>query len=398
MKHFDFHQPTKLYFGRSRITVLGSIAKEFGRRVLLVTISADSKELKNQYDRVKNILLQSGCEVTHFDSVVANPTVECISEGAKMAKECGAEAIVGLGGGSAMDSAKAISVEATHPGTCWDYLFYKNPQPDPAVLIPVIAVTTTSGTGSHVTQVAVVTNSAEKDKSALCNNILFPKVAIIDPELMLTLPAFTTACTGFDSFCHAFESLLNRKKGAYSNLLAWETIRIVIKNLPKVLKNLKEITYRESMAWADTMAGISIAVAGVTLPHSIGMAIGGMYPHVAHGEALAIVYPVFTSFTWKSAIPEFAELARILNPELKKYPDTEAASKTTEEVSGFLEVIGLRKSLIDINMPQLEIEALARQSMVLPDYKNNPRVADEMEMREIIEACYPVKVMPDMHY
>ena len=106
-------------------------------------------------------------EVVHYDGVVPNPTVESITAGAQMAKSFGADVIVGLGGGSSMDSAKAISVEATHEGTCWDYLFYKTPQPDPEKLLPVIAVSTTSGTGSQVTQVAVVTNSQARDKSAL---------------------------------------------------------------------------------------------------------------------------------------------------------------------------------------------------------------------------------------
>ena len=123
-----------------------------------------------------------------------------------MARKFHSELIIGLGGGSSMDSAKAIWVEATHPGTSWDYLFYKTPQPDPLKLLPVIAISTTSGTGSQVTQVAVITNSQLRDKSALYNNILYPKVSIVDPELMLSVPKFVTATTGFDVLCHALKA------------------------------------------------------------------------------------------------------------------------------------------------------------------------------------------------
>jgi alcohol dehydrogenase class IV len=287
-----------------------------------------------------------------------------------------------------MDAAKAISVEATHEGSCWDYLFYKTPQPDPNKLLPVIAVSTTSGTGSQVTQVAVVTNTQERDKSALYNNILYPKVCIIDPELMMSVPKFVTATTGFDVLCHAFESAIHPNAGAYVNLLAWEAINLVVANLPTLVNNLSDIEKRQKMAWADTLGGLCIANAGVTLPHGMGMAIGGMYPHVAHGEALAIVYPAFAEFTWKSAIPPFARLARIMNPILHSVPDDEAAFNAVKEITVFLQSIGLSKKLEEINMPENEIEALARQCMVLPDYSNNPRVATVAEMVELVRSSY----------
>ncbi len=124
---------------------------------------------------------------------------------ATMAKEFNANVILGFGGGSSMDSAKAIAVEATHEGTSWDYLFYRDTQPSEKTL-PVITVSTTSGTGAHVTQVAVITNENDRDKSAIYNNNVIPKVSIVDPELMLSVPQNVTSATGFDVFCHAFES------------------------------------------------------------------------------------------------------------------------------------------------------------------------------------------------
>lgn len=388
MKAFNYHQSTNIIFGTGRILELGTIAREYGTKALLVTTQANVPALEAQYKKVKDILEQAGMSVTHFDGVIPNPTVEIITIGAKLAKDVGAEVVIGLGGGSSMDTAKAISVEATHPGTSWDYLFYKNPQPDEKKLLPIIAVSTTSGTGSQVTQVAVVTNSTVHDKSALYNNILYPKVCIIDPELMLSVPKFVTATTGFDVFCHAFESTLHPGCGAYIELLAWEAISIVSKNLSQLLETLSDLSMREKMAWADFLAGLCIANAGVTLPHGIGMAIGGMYPHVAHGEALAIVYPAFAEFTWKSAIPQFSKLARTLNPEFNTVSDQNAASESPDEIRKFLKKIGLLKGLNDVGMPENEIETLAKQSMVLPDYKANPRIADQNEMIELVKQSY----------
>jgi alcohol dehydrogenase class IV len=388
MNKFDYHQSTKILFGCGRVAELADVVKKYGNQVLLVTTEATNAELADQYKRVRDLLESAGLSVAHFDGVIPNPTVATISDGASLARKSGAQVIVGLGGGSSMDAAKAISVEATHPGTSWDYLFYKSPQPDPSKLLPVIAVSTTSGTGSQVTQVAVVTNPETRDKSALYNNILYPEVCIIDPELMLTVPRFVTACTGFDVLCHAFESTIHPGTGAYVELLAWEAIRIVADTLPELVNNLSDKTLRTKMAWADTLAGLCIANAGVTLPHGMGMAVGGMYPHVAHGEALAILYPAFAGFTWEAAVPQFSEIARILNPALAMASDIEAASRSQDEIVKFLKMIGLNKKLRDVNMPETEIEDLARQCMVLPDYKGNPRVATYKEMVELVRQSF----------
>lgn len=388
MNNFNYHQSTKILFGKGRINEIAETVLLYGKNALLVTTRATIPALEQQYTKVKKILTDKGIKVTHFDGVIPNPTVQTITAGAKMAIESEADVIIGLGGGSSMDAAKAISVECTHPGTSWDYVYYKIPQPEEKKLLPVIAVSTTSGTGSQVTQVAVITNSENRDKSALYNNILYPKICIIDPELMLSVPHFVTATTGFDVFCHAFESTINPGTGAYVDLLAWEAISIVTEFLPRVLVNLNDIEAREKMALADLLAGLCIANAGVTLPHGMGMAIGGMYPNVAHGEALAIVYPAFTRFTWRSAVRQFAKLARLLNYDLINVADELAAEKAVTEVDNFLKRIGLWISLKEKGMPENEINALAKQCMVLPDYKGNPRVATEEEMIELVKQSY----------
>jgi alcohol dehydrogenase class IV len=206
MKSFGYYQPTEIRFGRGRLEEVGEVVSRFGKRCLLVTMPEDEAS-GLIYAKAKRILTQNGIEFEHFDGVIPNPTTEVVSAGAGLAKEFGANVIVGLGGSSSMDTAKAIAVEAVHPGTSWDYLYFSDTQPS-AKTLPIVAISTTSGTGSQVTQVAVVTNPAERNKSAVYHPVIFPKACIIDPELMITVPKQVTASTGFDVFCHAFESTL----------------------------------------------------------------------------------------------------------------------------------------------------------------------------------------------
>jgi alcohol dehydrogenase class IV len=234
----------------------------------------------------------------------------------------------------------------------------------------------------------VVTNRAVKDKSALYNPIIYPKVAVVDPELMLTVPEHITASTGFDAFCHSFEAYIHPNASPYIDLLATESVRLVIENLPTAMKDGSNIAARSALAWADTLGGLCIANAGVTIPHGIGMAISGMYPHVAHGEALAINYPAFTRFTWKSAIRQFATLGRILDSALGSESDEVAAEKSCELLDEFLKKIGMWLDLKGFKMPEGEIAELATASMRLPDYENNPKVATDAEMLDIIKDCY----------
>ena len=291
-----------------------------------------------------------------------------------------------------MDSAKAIAVAATHEGSCWNYLFYK--AAPTTKTLPIIAVSTTSGTGSQVTQVAVITNPETWDKSAIYHSNIYPRVSLVDPELMVSLPTAVSAPTGFDVLCHAFESTIHPNFSPMIGLFTWEAISRVIRDLPTVLNNGSDLEARESMAWADTLAGYSIANAGVTLPHGIGMAIGGLYPHIAHGVTLAIVYPAFAGFTWRSAVPQFARLARTLNPSLSSVSDIAAAERCRPLIEEFLTRIGLRLGLADMNVPYSELTKLAKQSMVLPDYKSNPRLATQGEMEALVNECYPAQRVP----
>jgi alcohol dehydrogenase class IV len=385
MESFAYFQPTEILFGAGRLAEVGRVVARYGKRCLVVT-TAQSAFVEPVAARTRAALAEAGVEVAHFDGVVANPTTDCVSAGAVVAKEFGADVVLGLGGGSSMDTAKAIAVEATHPGTCWDYLFFKTP-PTPATL-PIVAVSTTSGTGSQVTQVAVVTESTTKTKSALYNALLYPRVAIVDPELVVTVPRHVTASTGFDAFTHAFESYLHVGGSPYTDLLAQEAMRLVIENLPRAFDDGADMDARTAMAWADTLAGLCIANAGVTLPHGIGMTIGGQCPQVMHGEALAVTYPEFTRFTWPCAIEKFATVGRIFDPTLATASDEEAAEACCVAIDALLQRVGMWLSLKGLGVTEDDVVAIADHSRVLPDYKNNPRIATRDEIYSMLARSY----------
>jgi len=389
MKSFVYCQPTEIRCGRGRIQEVGLVVARYGRRCLIVSEAPKGHlqgHLPTLLDRIQDSLKDAGVDCANYAGVVPNPTTSSVTAGAQLAREFRATVVLGVGGGSSMDTAKAIAVEATHPGTCWDYLFFKTPPTERT--LPVVAVSTTSGTGSHVTQVAVVTQPETRTKSALYNALLYPKAVIVDPDLMLTVPPHVTASTGFDVFCHAFESTLHPAASAYTDLLAWEAIRLAAEFLPGVVDDGSNIEGREAMAWADTLAGLCIAQAGVTLPHGIGMTIGGQCPQVMHGEALAVVYPAFTRFTVPYAVHSFAVVGRILNPELIEAPEDVAADCACEEIDRFLRRIGMWLSLEGLGVSREDVVAIADNSRVLPDYKNNPRIASRDEIFDLLEQGY----------
>lgn len=384
MKAFTYYSPTEIIFGCGKLNETAKLAKRFGNKALLVT--GNGKSSVNAARRVLELLQGEGIETAHYDGAAPNPTTDLVSEGAEMAKKLGAEVIIGLGGGSAMDTAKAIAVEVSHPGTVWDYNCHTEGPTDKT--LPVIAIGTTAGTGSQVTQCAVITRTKDKDKSAVWHRNIFPKIAIVDPDLTRSMPKTVTAQTGFDAFCHNFEAYLSINTSPMVERMALEAIAAIVEYLPKALADGNDMEARSRMAWADTMGGLTNANAGVTLPHGLGMQVGGHCPQVTHGQALAAFYPAFTRYTYPAAVEKFAAVGRILSPGLQAVTQETAAAKCCEEIDCFLKKIGLWIGYKELGVTMEDIREIADCGQVLGDYLNNPRVADIEEMYELLVSCY----------
>ena len=384
MKEFTYYAPTEIIFGCGKATAIGEVVRRYGETALLVT--DDSKPMAAIAEKVMQLLQKSGISTVHFCGVKPNPTTNIVTEGARMAKNHGAQVVIGLGGGSSMDTAKAIAVEATHEGTAWDYNCHT--QGPTEKTLPIIAIGTTAGTGSQVTQCSVITRTADKDKSAIWHRNIFPRVAIVDPELTATMPKSVTAQTGFDAFCHNFEAYLSVNTNPLVEVMALEAIRIINENLPKVLEDGSNMEARSQMAWADTLGGLTNSNAGVTLPHGLGMQVGGHCPQVTHGQALAAFYPAFTRYTYPAAIEKFATVERILNSEFCGLDNVAAAKQCCEEIDKFLQRIGLWIGYSELGVSMEDIREISDCGQVLGDYLNNPRVATIDEMYELLISCY----------
>ena len=333
MNHsFNFFTPTQLIFGSGRLEELKEVAPKYGSKCLLVCRPLEGS-LKLTYQRVENLLNSVNVEVIFFDEIIPNPTIEGIEKGVITAVKNQVDFVLGVGGGSVMDSAKLIALLHNPEGVInWGKALISYDHPFNYVAskqhtLPFIAVSTTSGTGSQCTQAAVISDNQKKEKITLFHLDLFPKVAIIDPELMTSVPAGVTAATGFDAFTHAFESYLGGRTSPLTKQMSFQAIELVIENLPKAIKEPNNIEYRTKLAWADTLAGMCLSNGGADLPHPLGEIIGGICPRIAHGETLAMVYPSFLEYKKNIAPDKFKEIAVFLG--LKKDP-SELSSKIIE--------------------------------------------------------------------
>ncbi|EGT4046583.1 iron-containing alcohol dehydrogenase [Clostridioides difficile] len=356
----NFYQPSRINFGQGSLSELPRIIGKYGKKCLLVT-TPNVEPLDKLYKRVTLNLIEKGIEVVHFDRVEPNPTVELINEGFELAKKESVDVVLAVGGGSSIDTAKVLALTFGLEKIDWDYMFstYTNPfkiyDKVSEKELPLIAVSTTSGTGSQVTQAAVISRGSEKN--TIFHQNCFSKECIVDPELMLTLPDRITASTAFDAFTHAFESYINPNANDFTEIMSEKSMELVINYLPKVMEDKNNIEYRTKLAVADTLGGSSLANSGAAAPHPLSEIIGGV-THIPHGEALAIVFPKFAEKFYKDNIKKFAKVARMLNQELEKVEDDEAAKTLGNEIESFLKRAGLKTKMSEFNVTKEQLEQI----------------------------------------
>ena len=337
-------QPTKIKLGTGIIETLGEIACTYGKRCLLVT-AAPEPVLLPLFERAQQILQGAQLEVTLFQNVRPNPLVSGIDEGIALAHKVQAEMVIALGGGSVIDTAKVIAYCARTGEADWSDLLgmradFREQKTFREEVLPLIAIPTTSGTGSQCTQAAVISDNITNEKTTVFRQEFFPKEALIDPELMMTLPPGLTASTGFDAFCHLSESYINGTYSPIAQAMAIKGMELVAEALP-ALKEKNDIAYRTMMSWADTMGGICLSNGGATFPHFLGEILTGIVPVINHGCSLALVYPAYIEefFEDEQAGPAIRKILALINTG--NLPMTNAL-EARRIMECFLDRIGLR--------------------------------------------------------
>lgn len=365
MEQFTFYNPTKIHFGAGKLNDIGKIVKKYGTKCLLVTTTNDEDVLRPLYDRVKALLAEDGIETLHFDEVVPNPTVQGIEKAIHMVKSQGIEVVVGVGGGSSLDTAKAIALFYQPDKIDWNgaYEKYTSPfaeyEPISDPVLPLITVPTTAGTGSELTQAMIISDETTEEKVCIFHDHVFPKEAVIDVELTATMPRRLTAMTGFDAFCHAFESYMRDEASVYTKTIGKQAIQNIIYALPRLMDDSTNIELRDMMSVAEMFAGISLSNAAATVPHPLSEVIGGIAPRIPHGQALASLYPSFVRFQITKTPKKCAEIARLFDTTLEKEDEITAASRLPELVEEFLEKLGLNKSLTELGVTDKEKDKMA---------------------------------------
>ncbi len=286
----SFHQfiPTRLYFGAGTVAKLASVELP-GRKAIIVISAGTSMRRFGYLDKVTSSLDKQGVEYVIFDKILPNPIKEHVMEGAAMARENGCDFVIGLGGGSSIDSSKSIAVMACNDGDYWDYIgggTGKGMAPVGGAL-PIIAITTTAGTGTEIDPWTVVTHNNEKIGFGFDGT--FPVMSIVDPELMTSVPAHLTAYQGFDAFFHSAEGYIASCATPISELYSLKSIALLYKSLPIAVADGANIEARSDVALANTLAGMVESTSSCTSEHSLEHALSAFYPELPHGAGLIAI-------------------------------------------------------------------------------------------------------------
>ena len=310
MKNFSYYMPTRIFFGAGSVKKLSRAPLPAGRGLLITGGSSTTK--LGYVDKVCAALAEAGHEMTVYRDVQPNPTIENVRECAAIAREQECTFVVGLGGGSSIDTAKAAAVMATNDGDWWDYVYggsgkgqkIKN-QP-----LPIVAITTTAGTGTEADPWTVVTNGEEKIGGG--NDKTFPTLSIVDPDFMMTVPPHLTAYQGFDALFHACEGYLATIASPVSEMYSLKAIELIGKSLPRAVQDGSDAEARADVALANTLAGFVESLSSCTSEHAIEHAMSGFHPKLPHGAGLIMISLEYYKLFAYVCADKFAHMAHAL--------------------------------------------------------------------------------------
>ena len=294
---FSFQVPTNFVFGQGAVKKLHK-QRLPGKKALIVISSGKSTRANGYLDTVQDQLTQAGVAFAVFDKILANPVIDNVTDGAAFARENGCDFVIGLGGGSSIDAAKAIAMMAPNEGNYWDYIYggtgggqkLKNKP------LPIVAIPTTAGTGTELDAWTIITNEATNEKMSGGNRNTFPALAIVDPELMLSVPPKFTAFQGFDALFHSVESYVNKKENLMGDTFALRAIQAVGRNLAAACANGQDIHAREEVAFGSSLSGLVMSVDNLCSEHAMEHPLSAYHPEVPHGAGLIMISRAYFTF------------------------------------------------------------------------------------------------------
>lgn len=380
-KNFLYHVPVKVVFGEGTLNIAGEHVKQYGTKALIVSTGTFFKE-NGLVDRLQAILKESGVDSEFFHEVNPNPLSTQVDAGVKFAQTTKCDVFIGLGGGSAIDAAKAIAYGVGHNEPIWPYWIGEKEMGTKT--LPIIAISTTSGTGSHVTPYSVITNPETHEKPGMGNDSTYAKVAIVDPELMLSVPKPITAATGFDVLAHCVEAYTSNQSTPVTDLFCEQAIRLVGKYLRTAVNDGGNLEARNALAYADTLAGYSIATAVITICHALAHAVGGVC-ETTHGESLAAMTPQTMRFSM-TALPEKYKNIGLFLADKAVGTSGWQPEDSVREVETLIKDIGLYKPLRQQGVKDSDLETIADGALnyMAGAVELDPRKATRADILDIL--------------
>jgi len=311
--NFDYNIPTRIIFGKGKLGELKNIELP-GKKALIVITSGNSMKKYGYLDRVINLLKENNVDSVVFDKILPNPILSHVMEGANLVKEEKCDFVIGLGGGSSIDSAKSIAIMATNEGDYWDYInggsgkgqMYKNKP------LPIIAIPTTAGTGTEADPWTVITKEDTNEKIGYGTKDTFPTISIVDPMLMLSIPSKLTAYQGFDALFHATEGYIANISTNISDIYALESIRLIGKSLATAVNDGTNEEARADVALASTLSGLVESTSSCISEHSLEHALSAYHSDLPHGAGLIIISLAYYKH-FLNIVPErFIDMAKAL--------------------------------------------------------------------------------------
>ncbi len=385
MQTYQFKAPSVIVNGPGAAKEVGSFAKTLGKKALIVTdVNLEKVGLLSD---IKNVLEVGGVSFAVYDKVVAEPTMEYAEDGLKIFKESQADFLIAVGGGSPIDTAKAIGALANNPGKVSDFMG-ANKIPKPGA--PLIAIPTTAGTGSEVTQFTVITDTSKDVKMLIASPHIMPRVALVDPLMTLKMPPSITMATGLDALTHAIEAYVSVKAQPITDALALEAIRLIAANLRQAWSNGDNLEARTNMIIGSLVAGLAFSNSSVALVHGMARPIGA-YFHVPHGISNASLLPAVIEFSIPGNPKRYAAIAEAMGEVTEGLSLLDAAYLAAEAVQRLnqdlkvptLRGLGAEEKKFNQVVKQMAADALASGSP-----NNNPRKATQEEIVELYHRAY----------
>ena len=389
MVTFDFYNPTRIVFGSGKLDTLSQQALP-GKKAMLLISCGKSTKVNGSLEKVKEQLAKAGAEYAVFDKIMENPVKEVIMEGAAFARENGCDFILALGGGAVLDSSKAIAVMATNDGDLWDYVNGGTGKGRPLANkgLPIVTIPTSSGTGSEINCWGVISNLETKEKIGFGAECLVPVLSVVDPELMKTVPPRYTAYQGFDALFHNTEVMMSRGVNVLSEAIALSAIENIAEYLPRAVKDGNDIEAREHVAYASTVAGITMQLTSTTAQHSMEHAMSAYHHNLPHGAGLIMISVEFARyFIEKHACDgQFIKMARAMGmPEADKPEDFLTALIALQKACG---VDNLKMSDYGIQKDECMTLAVNARETMGGLFLANPCEMNDKDCAGVFEKAY----------